>query len=142
MPGYIDGWSLENLAKRFERFGREECVGFNLVYEPISLGVANDPAVLVESAHREQVSRFDKVLTKEQIAILYDFTGNPEKVTFENFQESQAQVRTAIKFPAIPLIVLTKGLPTPKPSNWSASLGDPFPQRQAAYRGKKRPLYS
>jgi len=54
MPGYIDGWSLENLAKRFERFGREECAGHNLVYEPISLGVANDPAVLEIAATTPQ----------------------------------------------------------------------------------------
>jgi pimeloyl-ACP methyl ester carboxylesterase len=83
--------------------------------------------VLVEATHREQTIRNSKLMTKEQAAIIQDLTGNPEKVTFENFQESQDQVRAAIKFPSVPLIVLTKGLPTPKPSNWSASLGDPFP---------------
>jgi len=93
----------------------------------------NEGAVLVEASHREQTIRFDKILTKEQTAILYDFTGNPEKVTFENFQESMAQVRAGIKFPPVPLIVLTKGLLTPKPSNWSASLGDPFSEYDKAW---------
>ncbi|NWJ44988.1 MAG: alpha/beta hydrolase [Chloroflexi bacterium] len=93
--------------------------------------------VLVESMHVDQFARFDKALTKEQAAIINDFTGNPEKMTYENFKESVEQARTAAKFPPVPLIVLTRGwvgMVKPPESYWPTSLGDPFPELENIWR--------
>jgi hypothetical protein len=46
--------NVENLGQRFERFAQVECAGSSPLYERISLGIANDSALLKLAAHARE----------------------------------------------------------------------------------------
>jgi pimeloyl-ACP methyl ester carboxylesterase len=78
--------------------------------------------ILIDPSHEDKYARFEQVLTEDLIIrqnnFVADPTRNPEGI---DLLRSRAELRKAAKVLAVPMVILTRGLPDPPSSIWPSA---------------------
>lgn len=75
--------------------------------------------ILIDPSHEDKYARFEKVLTEGLIIRQNNFVADPTRNTERiDLLRSWAEMREAAKILAVPLVILTRGLPDPPSSVW------------------------